>query len=155
VGSPLTIAVFAGSYQLTIDEKGRLAIPARFRQTIADAFGTQMVITMGPQRCIELYPAPVFKEIVKAITELPPNGPARLLRQRFVGHAVECEIDRQGRVMLPALLRTQAGLDSRVVLVGNIDRFELWSEDVWNAMWSEGPDSKLAELEHAFQVLNR
>jgi MraZ protein len=147
--------VFTGSHQLSIDDKGRLAIPARFRQTIADAYGAQIVVTMGAQRCLELYPAPVFREVVKAITELPANGPARLLRQRFVGHAVECELDKQGRVMVPQLLRQQGALDSRVVLVGNIDRFELWAEDVWNAMWSEGPGSKLADLDTAFQALKR
>lgn len=147
--------MFAGSHQLTIDDKGRLAIPSRFRQQLADEHGSQVVITMGAERCIELYPAPVFREIVKAITSLPPHGPARVLRQRFIGHAVECEIDKQGRVQLPQLLRAQAGLESQVVLVGNIDRFELWSEAQWNAMWTEGPNSKLGALSEAFQVLDR
>jgi MraZ protein len=146
--------VFTGSYPLTIDEKGRLAVPARFRAGIVEEFGSQIVITMGPQRCLELLPAPVFREVVKSITDMP-SGKVRLLRQRFIGHAVESEIDKQGRVMLPQVLRAQAGLDGSVVLVGNIDRFELWSESAWNAMWSDGPDSKLAELDQAFQVLNR
>ena len=147
--------MFAGSYQLTIDDKGRLAIPARLRQQVADSFGLQVVVTMGAERCLEIYPAQVFRDIVKAIMELPPHGPARVLRQRFVGHAVDVDIDKQGRVSLPHLLRTQAGLDGRVVLVGNIDRFELWAEEVWNAMWSEGPGSKLPALAEAFQVLHR
>jgi MraZ protein len=157
VGRNPPIAVFTGSYPLTIDDKGRLAVPARFRAGIVEEFGSQMVVTMGPQRCLELYPAPVFR---KEVEEIQQQGAAhsvqtRVLRQRFIGHAVECEIDKQGRVMLPQVLRTQAGLDGAVVLVGNIDRFELWSESAWNAMWSDGPGSKLAELDQAFQVLNR
>ncbi len=148
--------VFAGSHQLTIDDKGRLAIPARYRQSLADTCDAQLVVTMGPESCLEIYPAPQFQDIVKSIMELPPRGPAALLRQRFIGLAMECEIDKQGRLQLSQFLRSQAKLNGTGVLVGNIDHFELWAEDLWNARWSsEGPDSKLGALAEAFQVLNR
>jgi len=155
VGRPTDLIVFAGSHQLTIDEKGRLAIPARYRQQLADTCNSQLVVTMGPEACLEIYPLPEFQEIVGKIMELPPRGPAALLRQRFIGMASECEIDKQGRIQLPQFLRTQARLNGTGVLVGNIDHFELWAEDLWNARWSEGPDSKLGALAEAFQVLNR
>lgn len=149
--------MFAGSYQLTVDDKGRVAIPARLRAQLAEAYGLQVVLTMGAERCIEILPQQVFRDVVKAITALPPHGPAtRVLRQRFIGFASECEVDRQGRVSLPQVLRQQAALGGRVMLVGNIDRFELWDEDAWNAMWTEGaPGSKLGVLQEAYQVLPR
>lgn len=147
--------MFAGSHQLTIDEKGRIAVPARYRQQLAEGCDSQLVVTMGPEPCLEIYPAPQFQDIVKTIMQLPPRGPAALLRQRFIGMASECEIDKQGRVQLPQFLRAQAGLNGTGVLVGNIDHFELWAEDRWNARWSDGPESKLGALAEAFQILNR
>ncbi len=147
--------MFTGSHQLTMDEKGRLAIPARYRQQLADSCNSQLVLTMGPDPCLEIYPAPVFQQIAEAILKLPPRGPAALLRQRFIGMASECEIDKQGRVQLPQFLRGQARLNGSAVLVGNGERFDLWAEDLWNARWSEGPDSKLGVLADAFQVLDR
>jgi MraZ protein len=148
--------MFAGSHQLTIDDKGRMAIPARYRQSLADSCNSQLVVTMGPEACLEIYPVQQFQQIVDAIMQLPPRGPAALLRQRFIGLALECEIDKQGRLQLSQFLRSQARLNGSAVLVGNIDHFELWAEDLWNARWSsEGPDSKLGALAEAFQVLNR
>lgn len=147
--------MFAGSHQLTIDDKGRLAIPARYRLELEKTCAGQLVITMGPEACLEIYPAPKFQAIVEDIVQLPPRGAAALLRQRFIGMAIECEIDKQGRIQLSQFLRSQARLNGSAVLVGNYDHFQLWADDLWTARWSEGPDSKLDALAEAFLVLNR
>ena len=127
--------MFAGSHQLTVDEKGRLAVPARYRHALDAQCQSQVVITMGYEPCLEIYP--------------------ELLKRAFVGRAVECELDKQGRISVPTLLRRQAHLDTSVVLVGQINRFELWAEDKWTAMYGEGPDSILPTLKDAFRALKR
>lgn len=147
--------MFAGSHQLTVDEKGRLAIPARYRAQIDELCDLQLVITMGHESCLEIYPAPEFKKIANAIDAHPNQEHAELLKRAFVGRAVDAEIDKQGRVSLPPILRKLAKLDSAVVLVGQINRFELWSDDRWNEMYAEGPNSILPALKDAFRTLKR
>ena len=147
--------MFAGSYSLAIDDKGRIAIPARFRQQLADGPGLQLMITKGADPSLELYPLPVFTEKAAAIQQMTDYRQKRLLSLAWVGRAVETEIDKQGRISLPQILRNEAGLNGSAVLVGQIDRFELWPEERWNAMWREGPDSQLPALSDALQALNR
>ena len=129
--------MFAGSHQLTIDDKGRLAIPARFRQRFSEQSGMQVVITKGPDQCLEIYPLPEFQRITQQIDEMDDREDAELLKFAFVGLAVEAEIDKQGRVSLPAMLRRQAELESSAVLVGQINRLDLWSESLWSQKFSE------------------
>lgn len=143
--------MFAGSHQLTIDDKGRLAVPARFRQQLSEQAGLQVVITMGPNRCLELYPAPEFRKATEQIDQMQDREAAELLNFSFVGLAVETEIDKQGRVSLPPMLRRLAQLESSVVLVGQINRFDLWSEPLWNERFSEIQPS----LKSAFRNLKR
>jgi MraZ protein len=147
--------MFAGSYSLAIDDKGRIAIPARFRQQLSEGPGLQLMITKGADPCLEIYPLPVFNDIAAAIQKMTDYRQKRLLSLAWVGRAVEAEIDKQGRIPLPQILRNEARLNGGGVLVGQIDRFELWAEDRWNAMWREGPDSQLPALADAFQALNR
>jgi MraZ protein len=147
--------MFAGSHQLTVDDKGRLAVPARFRAQLAETHGLQVVITMGPRTSLEIYPAAVFNSIAEQIQNMEDREAAELLKLAFVGRAVETEIDKQGRVMLPQFLRKQARLESGVVLVGQINRLELWAEEIWDAMFSEGPNSVLPALAAAFKHLKR
>ena len=144
--------MFAGSYPLTVDDKGRLAIPARFRQQLADS-GAPLYITRSYQPCIELYPAAEFRRVADQIEGLADRGSADLLTQIFIGNAVETEVDKQGRVLLPQLLRKQARLDGSAVLVGQIKRFDVWSEDLWHQRFGDGPAT--ADLAAAFALLKR
>ena len=98
--------LFAGSHLLTVDDKGRLAIPARFRQALADQCESQLVITMGYEACLEIYPAREFARIAQAIEAMDNREHAELLKRAFVGRAVETEIDKQGRVALPPIQRS-------------------------------------------------
>lgn len=147
--------MFAGSHPLTVDDKGRLAIPARFRQSIADSCDSQLVITMGHESCLEIYPAPEFTRIAQDISAMENRDHAELLKRAFVGRAVETEIDKQGRIALPPILRRLAKLDSAVVLVGQINRFELWADEKWSEMYGDGPNSIVPALKDAFRTLKR
>lgn len=141
--------MFAGSSQLTIDDKGRLAIPARLRTQLAEEYGKQIAITLGPE-AIEVYPAQVFRRIAEAIPKIA-DRPKRMLMQRlFVGHAVESELDAQGRVLVPTMLRERMKLGSDVVLVGQIDHFELWPA----AQWTASTDEAQAGYADAYAALN-
>ena len=147
--------MFAGSHQLTVDEKGRLAVPARFRAPLAEQWQSQLVITMGHEPCLEIYPAAEFARIASDIDNMENRDHAELLKRAFVGRAVDTEIDKQGRIGLPPILRRLARLDSAVVLVGQINRFELWSEEKWNEMYGDGPSSIVPALKDAFRTLKR
>lgn len=128
--------MFAGSNKLTMDDKGRLAIPARLRTQLADEYGKQIAITLGP-KSVEIYPAAVFRDIATRISKIADYNKRTVMQRMFVGNAVESELDAQGRVLVPTLLRERMQLDSEVVLVGQIDHFELWPESQWNAWTSE------------------
>src|ERR1700740_853317 len=97
--------VFAGSHQLSIDDKGRLAIPARFR---AQLDGSNVFITRAHKPCVEIYPAAEFHRLAEQIESFDDRVKADLLKEIFIGHAVETEVDKQGRVLLPQLLRRYA-----------------------------------------------
>jgi MraZ protein len=132
--------MFSGSHKLTIDEKGRLAIPARLRTQLSDEYGKQIAITLGPE-CIEIFPAAVFRKIAEAIAKTPDRSKRVLMMRLFVGNAVETELDAQGRVLVPPMLREHTKLGSDVVLAGQVDRFELWPEASWNASLDAGQAS--------------
>ncbi|MDD3763208.1 MAG: division/cell wall cluster transcriptional repressor MraZ [Nevskiales bacterium] len=146
--------MFAGTHQLMVDDKGRLAIPARFRQLLADQCGAQLVITKGPNPCLEIYPRPVFEDVVQQIQQMEDRRQAELLKQWFVGFAVETEMDKQGRVLLPPMLRKRVNIDGAVMLMGQDSRFDVWPQDVWEARFGEGSELAVA-LEDAFRTLKR
>lgn len=147
--------MFLGSHQLTVDEKGRVAIPSRIRAQLVESHGAEVVITMGARTSLEIYPAATFQSIAEQIQNLEDRDAAELLKLAFVGRAVETEIDKQGRVMLPQFLRKQAQLESGVVLVGQINRLELWAQAIWDDMFNEGPNSVRPALAAAFRHLKR
>ncbi|MBI2384206.1 MAG: division/cell wall cluster transcriptional repressor MraZ [Gammaproteobacteria bacterium] len=146
--------MFAGSHLLAIDDKGRVAVPARFRQQLSDDRGQLVYITRSYQPCLEVYPAPVFKEIADQIQADPDRRRADLLKQVFIGNAVETEIDKQGRVLLPQLLRKFARLNGSAMMVGQINRFDIWSEEQWNEKFGDGAGAT-EDLAAAFAALKR
>ena len=140
--------MFAGSHQLSIDDKGRLAIPARFR---AQLDGSNVFVTRAHKPCLEVYPATEFQRIAEQIENLADQRKADLLKEVFVGNAVETEVDKQGRMLLPQLLRRHAALDGRVMVVGQIKRFDVWAEAAWN----KKSEQSEAELADAFALIKR
>ena len=122
--------MFLGQHSYTLDSKGRLTIPARFREELP----TEIVLTRGLDRCLVVYPIDVWEEISGKVTSLPITDPrGRALRRVFFAEAVNTELDGQGRILIPERLRDYAGLQlsSEVAIVG-LDRFiELWSPTRW------------------------
>lgn len=148
--------MFAGTHHLTIDDKGRLAIPARYRQELADSCASQLFITKGPKPCLEIYPAPVFMALADQIEAMEDRDEAEDLKNWFIGFAVETEIDKQGRILLPPMLRRRIKLNGSAVLVGQIRRFDLWPEDEWTARFEMGADGVAANAPvEAFRKLKR
>ena len=126
--------MFRGIHQLSLDNKGRLSIPAAYRQRLLDASEGRTVLTIDRDRCLLLYPLKIWEEIECQLIRLSStNKRARALKRLLLGHAEECELDTGGRILLPGPLREFAGLEKRVVLVGQGNKFEIWNEPAWQA----------------------
>jgi MraZ protein len=130
--------MFRGVHSLNLDGKGRLAIPARYREALATRCNGQMVVTVDRDRCLLLYPLPDWLEIELKVDALPSFKPyARRMQRLLIGHATECELDANGRILLPPPLREFAQLDKAVVLIGQGKKFEIWDEQEWSVRRNE------------------
>ncbi|MGN0269648.1 MAG: division/cell wall cluster transcriptional repressor MraZ [Candidatus Weimeria sp.] len=122
--------MFMGEYNHTIDPKGRVIIPAKFRENL----GSQFVITKGLDGCLYGYPYDTWEEVGKHFQEsMKANKEARKFSRFFFASASSCDIDKQGRILIPANLRDYAGLKKDVVLAGNLTHIEIWDKDKWDA----------------------
>lgn len=141
--------MFRGVTSLNLDAKGRMAVPARYREVLQSCCGSQLVLTVDRDRCLLLYPANEWVEIEQRLRELPNFNPqTRNLQRLYIGHAHEVEMDAQGRILLAPELRRFASLDRRVALVGQGNKFEVWDEDTWNLKRDEWLDQvDLGQLE--------
>ena len=127
--------MFRGENKITLDAKGRLAMPTRYRDGIVEDAAGQMVVTIDhAERCLLIYTLPDWEEIERKLSKLPALDPlARSLQRLMIGHASDLELDSAGRVLIPPNLREYAGLTRDVVLSGQGTRFELWDEALWAA----------------------
>ena len=128
--------MFRGITAVSLDAKGRLAMPARQRDLLLENEEiAQLVVTIDTQSpCLLLYPIQEWEVIEAKLEALPSFNPAtRRLQRLLMGHASELEMDSQGRILIPQLLRDYAKLDKRVMVVGQGQKFELWSDTVWDA----------------------
>ncbi|HYW93675.1 MAG TPA: division/cell wall cluster transcriptional repressor MraZ [Gammaproteobacteria bacterium] len=147
--------MFRGLTNITIDTKGRMAIPSRHREPLQHCCDGQLVVTVDPDHCLLLYPFPDWEEIERKLVRLPSLKPkARSLQRLLLGYATELEIDGHGRILLPQPLRQFAELDRRAVLIGQGNKLELWDEERWNrcsqdwlAAYEAGDADLSAELE--------
>jgi MraZ protein len=134
--------MFRGATQVTLDAKGRMVLPTRYRERIMERCQGQMVVTIDRDHCLLLFPLPEWEVLEAKLMRLPTlNEASRRLQRLMVGHATDIELDAAGRLLLPPKLREFAKLDRDVVLVGQGARFELWNE----ARWNESRDAWLAE----------
>ena len=134
--------MFMGEYSHTIDTKGRLIIPSKFREELGDEF----VLTKGLDGCLSIYPMEQWKIFEKKLEALPlTNKNARQFSRFFVAGATPCELDRQGRILVPQTLREFAGLEKDVVLTGNLNRIEVWSKEKWNEICDYDDMDSIAE----------
>ena len=124
--------MFQGAAELSLDAKGRLAIPARHREALAAAANGTLVLTVNPQGCLLLYPLPDWEPIRDKILRAPSFDPrSAALKRVLVGNARNEEMDAAGRVLLASELRDQAGLEKTVWLVVMGTHFEIWSDSGW------------------------
>lgn len=120
--------MFMGEYNHTIDTKGRLIIPSKFRETLGDEF----VVTKGLDGCLFVYPNEEWNAFEEKLRTLPlTNKNARQFSRFFLAGAASCEVDKQGRILIPGVLREFAQLEKEVVLVGVLSRIEIWSKAKW------------------------
>jgi len=139
--------MFRGPSKVTLDAKGRLAIPARHRERILTRADGHLVATVDRDYCLLIYPLPDWEEIERKLIRLPAlNKQARRLQRLMLGHATELELDGHGRILLPRELREFAGLERQAMLIGQGNKLELWDEQRWNerrAEWlaEDGGDS--------------
>jgi len=120
--------VFLGEFQHSLDEKGRLIIPARLREGL----GPRFIMTKGLDRCLFLYPLSEWKGLEEKLKSLPfVNPEARAFTRLFFAGAAECEFDRQGRVLIPPSLREYAQLEREAAVIGVSARVEIWNATLW------------------------
>ena len=135
--------MFQGAAALNLDAKGRMAVPARHRDGLAQPAAGHLVLTAHPHRCLLLYPAPAWEPIRAKILAAPSlETQSAMLRRLLVGFAVDAEMDAAGRLLVPPELRQYAGLEKQVWLVGQGSHFEIWSEAGWkqqqDAIFAQG-----------------
>jgi MraZ protein len=127
--------VFRGATKVTLDAKGRLAIPTRYRERIATRCDGQLVITLDRDHCLLIYPLPDWEEIERKLVRLPSlQKRTREMQRIMLGYATEVDVDGAGRILLSRELREVAGLERTAMLIGQGHKFELWNEERWNAI---------------------
>ncbi|SDB17917.1 MraZ protein [Pseudidiomarina indica] len=126
--------MFRGATAVSLDEKGRLAIPAKYRKSLLLDCDGQMVCTIDiKQPCLLLYPLPQWQIIEQKLTTLSSMNPAeRRLQRLLLGHAEDCQMDKSGRILIAPTLRQHADLSKKIMMIGQLNKFELWSETAWH-----------------------
>jgi MraZ protein len=129
--------MFRGATRVTLDAKGRIAIPVRYRERLLTV-GGKVVATVDRDHCLLIYPLPDWEEIERKLMRLPSlNKQVRRLQRLMLGYATELDMDGHGRILLTRELREFAGLDRQAMLIGQGNKFELWSDERWSARRDE------------------
>jgi len=126
--------MFRGATKITLDAKGRLAMPTRYRERIIERSNGRLIATVDTSDpCLLIYPLPEWEEIELKLRRLPTLNPSvRRLQRLMIGHATDLELDSSGRILIPPSLREYARLSKTAMLIGQGSRFELWDEAQWN-----------------------
>jgi len=139
--------MFIGEYHHTIDEKGRIIIPSKFRESL----GKEFIITRGIENCLFIYSLQNWAEITNKLNSLPfTKKDARTFNRFFMSGATNVELDKQGRVNISKPLIDYAGLDKNCIVIGTGDRLEVWSEESWNSFFDSTKDSMSDIAENLF-----
>ena len=135
-----------GIYQHTLDAKGRLFIPAKLREEL----GVTFYLAMGVDACLAIYPQSTWDRFTEKFSSLPMSQ-SKAMRPLFA-NAAKCELDSQGRIVIPQRLRTYADLGKDVVIIGVHDRAEIWSAERWNVEEEEMTPEKMAALMDSLEL---
>lgn len=144
--------MFRGRFEHSVDPKGRVSIPAKFREVLCTNYDERMILT-NFDGCLWGYPVPEWQAIEEKVAALPQFKPeVKALQRVFISAATECPIDKQGRILIPPTLRDYAGIAKDLVFVGMTKRIEVWSAERWQKVFAESQENigqmtdKLAEL---------
>ena len=143
--------MFIGEYHHSIDDKGRLIIPSKFREEL----GNNFIITRGIENCLFVYSLDSWNEIVRKIESLPfTKKDARTFARFFLSGASEAEFDKQGRINITSPLISYAKITKECIVIGTGDRLEIWSEESWNDFFASAKDSMSDIAENLFESVN-
>ena len=143
--------MFIGEYHHSVDDKGRLIIPSKFR----DELGTKFIITRGIENCLFVYSMESWEKIVNKLETLPfTKKDARAFIRFFLSGASEAEFDKQGRINITSPLISYANITKECVVIGTGDRLEIWSEESWNDFFISARDSMSDIAENLFESVN-
>ncbi len=121
--------MFQGDYRHSLDAKGRVIMPAKFR----DALGSKFYITRGMDKNLQIYSCEEWEKLYQKLNTLPMiDRNSRALKHLFISGCVECEADKQGRILIPQSLRMYASLDKDVAIVGDGEKVEIWNANIWD-----------------------
>ena len=141
--------MFMGEYHHSIDDKGRLIIPSKFRKDLGDEF----IVTRGIEHCLFVYPKQSFEKIVNKLETLPfTKKDARNFTRFFLSGATVAEFDKQGRINITSPLISYADIKKDCVVIGTGDRLEIWSLDSWNAYFDSAKDNMSDIAENLFDA---
>jgi MraZ protein len=136
------LALFQGKFEHTIDEKGRLALPAAFRRLLSgDDLDDASVILTIADRCLAAYSIPEWQKKVENLAKLPQfDARVTAFKRLFIGCAQECPIDKAGRILVPMDLRRDVNLQKDCVVIGQLDKIEIWAAERWHTCFNEMAD---------------
>ncbi len=127
------VVVFRGATKVSLDAKGRMAIPTRYRERLVTRCDGEIIVTVDKDHCLLVYPLPDWEELERKLVRLPSmNKAARRIVRIMVGYATEVEMDGSGRILVSRELRDFASLGKNAMLIGQGNKFELWDEQTWN-----------------------
>ncbi len=150
--------MYRGVSELNLDDKGRMVMPTRYRQSVLDDCSGKLVITIDRDRCLLIYPFPAWQVVEQKLNSLSGiDRRVRRLQRLMIGYAHDVDMDRAGRIRLPQPLRDYASIEKRVVLIGQGNKFELWDEETWNRqrdIWleEEEQDNELSDELKSLQL---
>lgn len=138
--------MFRGSFEHSVDSKGRVSVPSRFREIIAERYEGRLVLTMDYDKCVMAYPLEEWERVEEKIKALPQSQREVRDYMRYVfSNAAECELDKQGRILIPPALREGARINKGVMVVGMLNKMEIWDRSSWEARKSQTGD-KIGEV---------
>jgi MraZ protein len=124
--------MFRGRYEHIVTEKGRMSVPAKFREVVREKYGEETLIITTFDQCLAAYPIREWNEIERKVSELPQFRQEVISFLRYLmGSAIDCPIDGQGRILIPQSLRNHARVNRDVVVIGMLNRFEIWAKELW------------------------
>ena len=142
------MAVFMGQYEHSIDSKGRVIIPAKYREELGENF----VVTRALDGCLFLYPQAEWQIFIEKLQGLPSNQNTRKMQRQFLSKAMEVALDKQGRILIPSLLREIASLEKEVVFIGMMNRVEVWDKERLKQQEMQEDDKALEETMDELQI---